>query len=116
MRFAAESATAAVLAALAEFGVGALPSPADAALRCPPHARARYPSVPAPCPRPSVGATRSLRVAAVCSYSPNYSFLGVLLLVGYPYPLQSGDSYVFGLSALRLANDNFFARERESFF
>ena len=31
MRFAAESATAAVLAALAEFGVGALPSPADAA-------------------------------------------------------------------------------------
>ena len=31
MRFAAESATAAVLAALAKFGVGALPSPADAA-------------------------------------------------------------------------------------
>ena len=31
MRFAAESATAAVPAALAEFGVGALPPPADAA-------------------------------------------------------------------------------------
>ena len=66
---------------------GARPMPVPATLRCPLHARARYPSVPAPRPRPSVGATRSLLVAAVCSYSPNYSFLGVLLLVGYPYPL-----------------------------
>ena len=66
---------------------GARPMPVPATLRCPPHARARYPSVPAPCPCPSVGPTRSLLVAAVCSYSSNYSFLGVLLLVGYPYPL-----------------------------
>ena len=54
---------------------------------CPWGARARYPSVPTPCSRPSVGPTRSLLVAAVCSYSSNYSFLGVLLLAGYPYPL-----------------------------
>ena len=31
-------------------------------------------------------------------------------------PRQSGDPYVFGLSALSQANDYFFARERESFF
>ena len=55
---------------------GARPMPVPATLRCPPHARAR-----------SVGPTRSLLVAVLCSYSSNYSFLGVLLLVGYPYPL-----------------------------
>ena len=30
--------------------------------------------------------------------------------------MQSGNSYAFGLSALRQANDYFFARKRESFF
>ena len=30
--------------------------------------------------------------------------------------LQSGDPYVFGLSALSQVNDYFFARERESYF
>ena len=54
---------------------------------CPWGGRARCPSMPAPYPLLSLGATRLLLVAAVCSYSPNYSFLGVLLLVGYPCPL-----------------------------
>ena len=54
---------------------------------CPWGGRARHPSVPARRPRLSLGATRLLLVAALCSYSPNYSFLGVLLLVGYPHPL-----------------------------
>ena len=45
------------------WGTRARGVPVPATLRCPPHARARYPSVPAPCPRPFCGpysfATRS---------------------------------------------------------
>ena len=66
---------------------GARPMPVPATLRCPSHARARYPSVPARLLVPRRAPTRRLPLPAVCSYSPNYSFLGVLLLVGYPYPL-----------------------------
>ena len=66
---------------------GARPMPVPATLRCPPHARARYPSVPAQLLVPRRAPTRRLPLLAVCSYSSNYSFLGVLLLVGYPYPL-----------------------------
>ena len=54
---------------------------------CPWGALARYPSVPAPCPCPLPFGARPMPVPATLRCPPNYSFLGVLLLVGYPYPL-----------------------------